>query len=366
MSIKLCGALRPLFGFVLIFIGAGAALGSLSTRACAQDISYFRIATASPSGTYFPVGQLLAALISQPPGAAACDDGGPCGADGIIGIAEVSDGSVANLHEVNSGRIESGLAQGDMIDWAVRAVGVFTDEQRMRGVRAIANLYPESFHLVAARGSDITGVADLAGKRVSTDRIGSGTHADAMLVLEAFGLGSEDIVAVHVPPGKAADMLIAGKLDAFFFVGGYPAEAIAGLARADAIKLISIEGPQIEALMRRNSFLSAGTIPADAYMPSLGAIPTITVGAQWIVHAGVDEDLVYRITHALWDDRNRDAWLGAHPRARQILPQTAVSGITIPLHAGALRYYREAGLLPRAGNDVQPTIGQAAPAVEAD
>lgn len=347
MSAKFRAAIWSVIFTVLSIVALSLFVTSVgAVRSQAQDITYFRIATASPSGTYFPVGQLLAALISQPPGAEACDDGGPCGADGIIGIAEVSNGSVANLRAVNDGHVESGLAQGDLIDWAVHGAGIFADEQRMRGVRAIATLYPESFHLVAARDAGIASVNDLKGKRVSTDRVGSGTHADALLLLQAFGLTTDEIIQVNEPPGKAADLLAAGKLDAFFFVGGYPAEAIAGLARSGVIDLVPLAGSPVERLMRESRFLAAGTIPAGVYGADQGDTPTITVSAQWIVHVGVDEDLVYRITRALWDDRNRDAWLGAHARAREIRQQTALSGITIPLHAGALRYYREAGLLP--------------------
>ena len=335
----------------VVAIGAIASLvsGDAPQEAGPRQISYFRIATASPSGTYYPIGQLLAALISGP-AESYCGEGGPCGVPGVIGLAEVSEGSVANLRAVNAGRIESGLAQGDLVDWAVRGVGSFAGEQRMRGIRAVAKRYSEPFHLIVAADSGIQQVSDLAGKRLSIDRKGSGSFVEGMALLSAFGLTPRDVELVYEPPGKAVELLAANRLDAIFFVGGYPAASIAELARAQPIRLVPLQGPEIDQMMRDNRFLTADIIPAGIYISEQNAIPTISVSAQWVVNVGLDEERVYQVTRALWDERNRAAWDGAHARAAEITPQSALAGITIPLHAGALRYYREVGLLPLAGS----------------
>ena len=258
--------------------------------------------------------------------------------------------------------IESGLAQGDLVDWAVRGVGSFAGEQRMRGVRAVANLYSEPFHLIVAADSGIQQVSDLAGKRLSIDQKGSGSFVEGMALLSAFGLTPRDVELVYEPPGKAAELLAANRLDAIFFVGGYPAcpavrklggcpaASIAELARAQPVRLVPLQGPEIDQMMRDNRFLTADIIPAGIYISEQNAIPTISVSAQWVVNVGLDEERVYQVTRALWDERNRAAWDGAHARAAEITPQSALAGITIPLHAGALRYYREVGLLPLAGS----------------
>lgn len=331
----------------VVSIGAVASLVSSDTpeEVTPRQISYFRIATASPSGTYYPVGQLLASLISGP-AESYCGEGGPCGVPGVIGLAEVSEGSVANLRAVNAGLIESGLAQGDLVDSAVRGVGRFANEQRMRGVRAVANLYFERFHLVVAPDSGIGQVSDLAGKRLSIDRKGSGSFVEGMALLKAFDLTDRGVELFYEPPGKAAELLAAGRLDAIFFVGGYPAVSIAELAREHPVRLVPLAGPQIDQMMRDNPSLIADVIPAGSYVSEDNAVPTLSVGAQWIVNAGLDEERVYQVTRALWDERNRPAWQGAHERATEITSRSALTGITIPLHAGALRYYREVGLLP--------------------
>lgn len=341
--------------FILLFFAALAlaAGGSviisgpdITSNSMGQDVRYFRIGTASVSGTYYSVGEVLAAIISQPPGTEDCEVVGSCKILGLIGITQVSEGSLANLEAVNSGKIESGLAQADLSDWAVRGVELFDKEERMRHVRSIATLYRESFHLVATNASGIESIADLSNKRVSIDRIGSGTHAEALLLLKAYGLGIEDIVVVQEPPGRASEMMLAGQLDAMFFVGGYPVRPVAELAFSGKVRLVPIAGAPIDKLLQENRFLSAEIIPANAYSPSFGDIQSLAVGAQWIVNSRTDEETVYWITRALWDQRNQQALRKGLPLGERIRPETAMLNGAVPLHPGALRYYREAGLLP--------------------
>jgi len=327
-------------------VGAGS-LGSF-TGGQAQDVRYFRIGAASASGTYYSVGEMLAAIISRPYGAEECETAGPCGVSGLIGITQVSGGSLDNLNAVNSGKIESALAQADLGDWAVRGVELFAQQERMRNIRAIATLYRESFHLVATRSSGIKSIADLKGKRVSIDRIGSGTRAEALLLLGAFGLGIEDIVVVQETPGRAAEMMLAGQIDAMFFVGGYPVRPIAELAVSGKVILVPITGAPITQLLLENRYLTAEVIPANAYTPSFGDVQSLAVGAQWIVQSAIDEETVYEITRALWDPRNQKTLQKGLPLGARIRPETAMQSGAVPLHPGALRYYREAGLLPGA------------------
>lgn len=356
---RLRKSLLIIFALLATIIGGGAVIGGLgdSVAIRAQDVRYFRIGTASVSGTYYSVGEVLASLISQPPGTQDCDTSGSCEILGLVGIAQVSEGSLDNLEAVNTGKIESGLAQADLSDWAVRGVMLFDNEERMRNIRSIATLYRESFHLVATRTSGVASVADLKGKRVSLDRIGSGTHAEAVLLLEAFGIGIEDIIMVQETPGRAAEMMLAGQIDAMFFVGGYPVKPVSELAFSGKVVLVPITGVPVDKLLQENRFLSAEVIPADAYSPSFGDTQSLAVGAQWIVNSAVDEKTVYWITKALWDKSNQDALLKALPLGGRIRAETAVQSGAVPLHPGALRYYREAGLLPGS----KPAAGQQRP-----
>lgn len=326
--------------------GLAAALAAgplLAAGAAAQDIRFFRIGTGSTAGTYFPIGTLIASVISNPPGSRACEDGGSCGVPGLIAVAQTTAGSVANVTEIARGAIESGLAQSDVIRWAYGGEGLFSGRPGLSALRLIANLYPESVHLVVRRSADIGTVEGLRGKRVSLDTPGSGTRVDALIILKAYGLAPTDLYALAVKPERAVTMMLADELDAFFFVGGYPAPAISDLASRALIDLVPLVGPAAAAIRKRDRFFSADLIPSGVY-DGIGEIRTLSVGAQWVVDARVDAELVYRITRALWHPSNRKLLDNGHPKAKLMRRETALEGVSIPLHPGAERYYREAGL----------------------
>jgi TRAP transporter TAXI family solute receptor len=320
-------------------------LAFLLVPAMAQDVKFFRIGTGSTGGTYHPIGGLIASAISNPPGARPCDRGGACGPKGLIAVAQSTGGSVANVEAIREGRLESGLAQADIAYWAFKGEQVFRRKgKKVAQLRAIANLYPEAVHLVVRKDAKITKVADLRGKRVSLGPRDSGTRVDAQIILRAHGITTRNIKARYLAPGPSADALREGKLDAIFLVAGPPARAIVALAGGTEIALVPITGKRVDKLLKRYPFLSRGAIPAGAYKNE-NAVETLTVGAQWVVSAEVPEALVYAITRALWHKNARKLLDGGHPEGRNIKLATALEGLGIPLHPGAERYYREAGVL---------------------
>ncbi|MGQ2907596.1 MAG: TAXI family TRAP transporter solute-binding subunit [Aliihoeflea sp.] len=319
--------------------------GLAALPAVAQDIQFFRIATGGTAGTYFPIGGLLSNAISNPPGSRACEEGGSCGAPGVIATALASNGSVANINGIASGQIESGFSQSDVAYWAHTGTGVFEGKGALENVRAIANLYPESIHLVARADAGIASVADLAGKKVSLDEPGSGTLVDARIILEAYGLSEDDVEAEFLKPNQAADLMRDNNMDAFFFVGGFPAGAITELATSQDIVLVPIEGPEADALLEEYGFFAEHTIPGGTYEGVPDDVQSISVGAQWVTSAEQPDDLIYEITKALWNDNSRALLDNGHAKGASIVKETALEGIGIPLHAGAERFYKEAGLL---------------------
>jgi len=317
---------------------------SLALPTHAQDLSFFTIGTGGTAATYYPVGGVIANAISNPPGSRACDEGGSCGVPGLIASAVSSRGSVDNVNAIVSGLRNSGFAQSDVAYWAYTGTGTMEGQPPAESLRAIAALFPEHIHLVALADSGINSVADLAGKRVSLDEPGSGTYVDANLILTAAGLGADDYKAEALKPDAASDALRNGQIDAFFFVGGYPTGAIVELASAVDIKLVPIDGEAAESLIAEYGFFAQSDIPADAY-EGVGATTTVAVGAQWITSANEDEELIYQITKALWNEKTRVLLDVGHAKGASITIETALDGIGIPLHPGAERYYKEAGLL---------------------
>ena len=309
--------------------GAGAAAALAATPVFAQA-KFFRIGTGGPAGTYFPVGGIIANAIST---------------DTLKASAVASGGSVANVNSIVSGAAESGFSQADVAYWAFNGTGVFDGKPKAADLRAIANLYPESIHLVARKGAGIKTVADLKGKRVSIDEPGSGTLIDARIILAAWGMKDADLRAEYLKPGPAGEKMKDGAMDAFIFVGGFPAGAISELASTGTgIELVPIDGPNAAKILAENKFFAADTIPANTYK-GVGETKTISVGAQWVTSAKVDAGLVYDVTKGLWSDKTRAALDAGHAKGKAIRKETALAGIGIPLHPGAERFYKEAGLL---------------------
>jgi hypothetical protein len=309
----------------------------------AEEMRIFRIGTGGIAGTYYPIGGMIALAISNPPGDRPCDQGGSCGPPGLVVIAQSANGSVANANDIQQKNLESGFVQSDVAHWAYTGTGTFQGDPPLAELRGIANLYPESIHIVTRKDSGINSVRDLIGKRVSLDEPGSGTLIDAQIVLNEYRISIADIEAEYMQADLAIKRIRSKMLDAFFMVAGYPAQAIIDLATDTEIKLLAIDGPEAERLMSRYRFFSSDHIPGDVY-PGVARVSTLSVGAQWLVAASVDDEVVYGITRALWSEGSRQLLDSGHPRGKHVTLDTALQGMTVPLHPGAMRFYDEIGM----------------------
>jgi TRAP transporter TAXI family solute receptor len=307
-----------------VLLVAGLAAG-------AQAQVFFRIGTGGTAGTYYPVGGMIANAVSQP--------------GKIAATAQSSNGSLANVNAIAGGQMESGFSQADVATWAYKGTGVFEGKPNVPGLRLIANLYPESVHVVVKKGSGIKTVADLKGKRVALDEPGSGTLINARAILAAYGLKESDIKPEYIKPNQAGDKLKDGALDAFFFTGGAPAGAIAELASAGTgIDILAIEGAPAEALKKGSGFFADDLIAADTYK-GVGAVKTLAVGAQWVTSDKADAQVVYEIVKALYGEAGQKAMAAGHAKGKFITKENAVKGAGIPFHPGAEKFYKEAGVL---------------------
>lgn len=338
--------------FVRAILAAGPALLAAVLLAAApvgaqetsrDDLLFLRIGTGPTGGTYFPMGGLIANAISNPPGSRPCNKGGSCGVPGLIAVAQSTNGTVDNIEGIRNGTLELALAQADIAYWAYHGTGPYADKGAVENLRAIAMLYKESFHLVARKDADITSVADLKGKTVSLGERGSGTLVDALTILDAYGLSESDVTARYLKPGASADALLAGRIDAFFFIAGAPVTTIGALTAGGQARLIPIDGEPARRLADSLPFLTAGAIPEGVY-PGQPAVQTLNVGAVLVCDAKLSEDLVYGITQALWHPNNWALFRKGHPGGRQMDLKNATKGIGIALHAGAANYYFDAGV----------------------
>ena len=316
----------------------------LSGKSFAQELKFFTIGTGGTAYTYYPVGGMIANAISKPPGSRECGKGGSCGVPNLIASAVSSRGSVDNVNAIISGLRNSGFAQSDVAYWAYTGTGTMEGKEPAKELRTIAALFQEHIHLVALKKSNINSVKDLKGKRVSLDEPGSGTYVDAKLILESNGLSTNDVKAEALKGKAATDALRNGKVDAIFVVAGFPTGAIVELASAVDVKLVPIDGAGAKALTSKYGFFSQSPIPSGTY-EGVDEVNTVAVGAQWFTSAKEDNELIYQITKALWNKESRKLMDVGHAKGKTITPESALSGVGVPLHPGAEKFYKEAGLI---------------------
>lgn len=335
-------------GMAVLLVAAMLFAPGPATADADQEVRFFRIGTGATGGSYFPVGGLIANAISNPPGSLDCARGGSCGVPGLIATAVTTQGSVENVMAVATGELDMALTQANVAFYAHSGGGPLAKQKPLVQLRAIANLFPEAIQLVVRRDSDIESVRDLKGKRVSLGEPGSGTLLITDILLGGYGLARTDVTPFFEKVGTAGDKLVAGDLDAFVTVSGYPMNAIVQTAESVPIRLVQILGPEADKIRKTYPFFGADVIPAGTY-EGVGGTVTLKVGTILVVSSSADDELIYGITRALWHQNNRKLLDTGHFLGKQIEFHKALDGIPIPLHPAAARFYREAGLIPGGG-----------------
>ena len=166
----------------------------------------------------------------------------------------------------------------------------------------------------------------------------------ARLFFDVYGLkDGAGLTAEFLQPGPASDRIRDGQLDAAFLIAGYPVAAVSELASTAGATILPIDGADREAVLKAIPFWSAQTIPANTYAGQTADIPTVAVGAQLITSADQSEELIYGVTKALWNANTRALLDNGHAKGKAILMANALAGVSLPLHPGAEKFYREAG-----------------------
>jgi uncharacterized protein len=338
----------------LLGAGLGALLAAQIRPGLAQDIRYFRIGTGETGGSLFILGGVIASAVSNPPGSRSCDDGGSCGVPGLIALAQTTAGSVENVTSIGSGELDSGLSQADVAYWAYTGKDVFEHGGAIPKLRAIANLYEESLHVVVHRDSKIKTIADLKNARVNLGPKDSANLVTARLILKAFGLSEKKLRPDYSDMTTASAKFVDGDLDALVVLGEVPLPALVELAAKTPITLLPVGGEKIAQLRLDHDFLSVDVIPAESY-PGGTITSTVGIGIIWLVSADLDESLAYDLTKALWNKENRKLLDETGALGRQVRPGSALQAIPVPMHPGAQRYYSELEMQPPAPDAPAPT-----------
>ena len=287
------------------------------------------MATGGAAGTYYPFGGAIAAVISA-------------NLPYVDISANTSGASAANARALHSGDVELALMQNDVMYYAYHGIEIMSTDPPMTELRTIATLYYEVVQLVATVSSGIQSVEDLVGMRVVVGDAGSGTEANALHVLAAYGIELSDLAsAQNLSFGEASTAIQNDNVDAAFVTAGAPTPAIVELSHNVDIIIVPIEGAAAESLMADFPFYTAYEISDDVY--GIPGATTIAVRATLVTTTALSEDTVYAITRALFEHQ-ADIALG-HARGHEIDPEAALLGLSVPLHPGAERFFRAEGFL---------------------
>lgn len=337
----------PAPAILLVFLLASNLI--LPTTCAAQGRQLFRIGTGGTSAVYFPIGKLIAQGLTEFSGKKSADQPGGSGLSDYIGVAQSSGGSVANVRALVAGEIEAGLVQADVASWAYKGEQVFSGEESTKVVRAVASLYPEKLQIVTRGEAGIRSVLDLRGKRISIDEVGSGTLMVMRIVLDAYGLSEKELLPVYLKPEFIDDKMVRGELQGFVVMAGVPMAAVKRVVDL-GLFFVPIDREMALGINAKHPYLVPGEIPTGVY-PEVPETPTLQVHALLVVNSAMPQDLVYQVTAALWSEQTLSLLKAGHPQGKAITLPTALKGISIPLHPGAERFYREHGML-QAGTSV--------------
>lgn len=309
----------------------------------ARKMEFVAIATGGTGGVYYPLGGALAQIISNK-------------VEGVSASAQSGNASVSNCNLLARGDVETAFVQNNVIDEAYNGRGPW-ENRPLKSLRVIASLYPETVHIVARKASQVKYLTDAKGKLVAVGDKGSGTEFDTRNILTYHKMSYDDITPLYVDYSVAAQRLMDDQGDVLFKTAGFPTSAIIELTMSKDCNFVSLKPEAIEALCKKYPFYVPMTIPANTYKDQTEPVQTIAMMALWATHEGVDNDLVYKMTKALWDKtpllyrKNKDEESGAeilakvHSQGKSVTLDSALKGVTIPLHDGAARYYKEIGLI---------------------
>jgi len=309
----------------------------------ARKVDFVAIVTGGTGGVYYPLGGALAQIISNK-------------IPNVSASAQSGNASVANCNIVAKEDAETAFVQNNVADSAYKGIGPW-EGRPLKNLRAIASLYPETIQIVARAETGIKTIADVKGKRIAVGDKGSGTEFDTRNILDSHGITYDMITPDYVDYDVAASRLKDDQDDMLFKTAGFPASAIIDLTMSKKTNFVSLSPEAVKKLTAKYPFYVAMTIPANTYKGQTKPVQTIAMMAIWVTHEKVSEELVYEMTRVLYEKtpllyrEKKEMMSGAeilaqvHQQGADVTLDTALDGVTISFHKGAIKYYKEKGLM---------------------
>ena len=326
--------MRPSWFGMGIRLITGSALALILALPASADQRFITIGTGGVTGVYYPTGQNICRLVNREQDS-----------HGMRCNAESTGGSVFNLNSIAQGEMDFGVAQSDWQYHAYRGSDRFAEQGANPELRAVFSLHPEPFTVVVRADSGIESFDDILGKRVNVGNPGSGQRGTVERLMAEYGWTMDDFaLASELPSREQGQALCDNRIDVILFTVGHPSAAIQEpIATCDA-RLVPVTGPVIERLVDETPYYFQALIPAGTYPGQDADVWTFGVGATLVTSTGTTENAVYHLTRAVFE--NFDTFRGMHPAFSVLNPRRMVEqGLSAPVHDGALRYYREAGLI---------------------
>lgn len=295
------------------------------TGAVSAQQKFLTIATGGTAGTYFPLGGALAEIWNK-------------NIAKMNANATATGASAANVAMLAKGEVDVIFTQNDIAYYALNDLEIMKGKGT-KNIRGLACLYNETVQVVALADSGIKSVSDLKGKRVGVGAAGSGTVLNAMQVLEAAGISFNDIKVQYLSFAECASNLKDGNIDAAFNVAGAPTGAIQDLGASKKIQIVAIDGDVAKKLMTKYSFYTTQKLPAGTYIGQTSDVNTVAVKSMLAVSSKLDANLVYDLLKAMFANGERLA--ASHKMGANIKIANALDGMSIPLHPGAEKFYKE-------------------------
>jgi hypothetical protein len=327
--------MKKLFIFTLVLLFAAILFAASAPTSAQAKTVFVTIGTGGITGVYYPTGGAIAKMVNK-----------KRKEYGIRATVESTGGSVFNINAVLMGDLEFGVAQSDRQYQAVQGIEDWKDKGPQKDLRAVFSIHPETVDLIAAVDTGINSIEDLKGKRVNIGNVGSGYRQNAIDALEANGLNWEkDFNAESLKAAEAPGLIQDGRLDAAFYTVGHPSgyykEATSGKRQ---VKFIPIEN--VDGLLAKYPYYAKAVTKVTTFYPGAANdkdVPTFGVKATFVTSAKVPDKVVYAIVKEVFD--NFDEFVKLHPAYTGLTKENMLDGLSAPFHPGAMKYYKEVGLM---------------------
>ena len=314
---------KKVFAVGAILAAAAVLLAGCNGTSDVEGKKFLNIGTGGTAGTYYPIGGAIAEVLNKE-------------IPGMSASAQSTGASVANINMLGDGEIDLATVQNDIAYYAAHGTEMFKDK-KVDGLQGIASLYPETCQFVTLKSSGIKSLAELKGKRVAVGAVGSGVEANVRQILAAYGVTYSDIDAQYLSFAEGASALKDGNVDVAVLTAGYPTASVQDIASQNPVRLLPVEEKIADDLIAQYPFYTKTVIPAGTYAGFDEEVSSVAVMAMLVAGPTVNADLGYSVTKAIFG--NLDRLQAAHAVGKQITKDTAKAGMSLPMNAGAERYF---------------------------